>query len=414
MLRALVRLGLAVAAVVTVTFPLVAFQAGRDGFSFALLPSLKLGGAILAIGLVTLAVHALWSRLLGEPLGRAAGRATSTPGARAAALLALAVLLATLPAWAANKWVGLVFESLVYVTIAAGLNIALGMTGLLVLGHAAFWAVGGYTFGMLTVHLHWNFWCAFPAAGAAAAVVGLVLGLPSLRLRGDYLAIVTLGFGESIRWIIKNTGAVTGGDAGMPGSDLPDADMRAPLGSLGAYLWQPTDRNGCYWFALALAAVCVGTCSLFKRSRHGRAMYALREDETAAQCMGIDTVRVKLVAFMSAAMWAGLAGPVYLVYRQQIEPELFNFDASVTFVAMVVLGGLGSVAGSVLGAALLWILPALLRDWIPQVQDYRMLVFGAVLAAMMVVRPQGLVGGGGGRRRSAAGGAPPVRAAGAP
>jgi branched-chain amino acid transport system permease protein len=138
--------------------------------------------------------------------------------------------------------------------------------------------------------------------------------------------------------------------------------------------------------------------ALLKNSRLGRAMFALREDETAARCMGINTVKVKLVAFMSAAMWAGLAGVIHPIYRGQVTPDLFDFDASVTFVAMVVLGGLGSVAGSAIGAAILWILPALLRDWIPEVQDYRMLVFGAVLAAMMIVRPQGIVGGGGRRR----------------
>jgi branched-chain amino acid transport system permease protein len=267
------------------------------------------------------------------------------------------------------------------------------MTGLLVLGHAAFWAVGAYTFAMLTVHWHVSFWFAFPAAGVAAALVGLVLGLPALRLRGDYLAIVTLGFGESIRWVIKNTGTVTGGDAGIPGSELPEADLSVPYGALGRFLWQPTDRAGCYYFALVLAVACLASVALLKRSRFGRAMFALREDETAAKCMGINTVKVKLIAFMSAAMWAGLAGVIHPIYRGQVSPELFNFDASVTFVAMVVLGGLGSVAGSAIGAAVLWILPALLRDWIPEVQDYRMLVFGAVLAAMMVVRPQGIVGG---------------------
>ena len=399
--RRFVRLALAAAAIVAVTFPLLSIQAVSGGFSFALVPSLKLGGAVLAIGVSAILLNALWTRLVGDAVSRGTDQVLAGPTARVVAAVALVAVLAAMPAFASNKWVGLVLEALVYVTIATGLNIALGMTGLLVLGHAAFWAVGAYTFAMLTVHWHWNFWLAFPAAGAAAALVGLVLGLPALRLRGDYLAIVTLGFGESIRWIIKNNGAVTGGDAGIPGSELPDADIREPLGRLGQILWQPADRNGCFWFALALAVACVAAVTLLKHSRLGRAMFALREDETAAKCMGINTVHVKLVAFMSSAMWAGFAGVVYLVYRQQVTPELFNFDASVTFVAMVVLGGLGSVAGSVLGAAALWILPALLRDWIPQVQDYRMLIFGAVLAAMMVVRPGGIVGAGG-RRKAAA------------
>jgi branched-chain amino acid transport system permease protein len=405
------RLLVAVAAIVVVTAPLVGARATSAGFEFAWAPSLKLGGACLAAGLAWLALHAAWTRVGSAPAASASARFSQSAALRTGALVALIALVAALPFFASGKWVGLVLETLVYVTIATGLNIALGMSGLLVLGHAAFWAVGAYTFAMLTVHFHANFWLAFPAAGAAAAVIGLVLGLPALRLRGDYLAIVTLGFGESIRWIIKNTGRVTGGDAGIPGSELPEASLREPYGALGGVLWQPTNRMGCYYFALALAAACLASVTLLKHSRLGRAMFALREDETAAKCMGISTVRVKLIAFTSAAMWAGLAGVIHPIYRGQVTPELFNFDASVTFVAMVVLGGLGSVAGSALGAAVLWILPALLRDWIPEVQDYRMLVFGAVLAAMMVVRPEGIVVARAGRRRDVKPGPAPGGAA---
>jgi branched-chain amino acid transport system permease protein len=407
----LVRLILAVAAIVVVTLPLVAAKSAAQGFEFALRPSLQLGAACLAVGVAWLLLHEGWTRLSATGVTHAADAITGARRVRAGLLVALVVFVAALPAFASGKWIGLVLETLVYTTIATGLNIALGMSGLLVLGHAAFWAVGAYTFSMLTVHFQTNFWIAFPAAGAAAALVGLLLGLPALRLRGDYLAIVTLGFGESIRWIIKNTGRVTGGDAGIPGSELPDANLRVPQGFLGGVLWQPTNRLGCYYFALALAIACIAAVSLLKRSRTGRAMFALREDETAAKCMGISTVRVKLIAFTSAAMWAGLAGVIHPIYRGQVTPELFNFDASVTFVAMVVLGGLGAVAGSVLGAAVLWILPALLRDWIPEVQDYRMLVFGAVLAAMMVVRPEGIVAARAGFRRDVKPGSAPGGAA---
>ena len=407
----LVRLLIAVVAIVVVTAPLVGARATNEGFELATVPSLKLGAACLVAGLAWLVLHELWTRFAAAPAAKAHEGLSQAKAVRIGGLLALVALIAALPLFASGKWVGLVLETLVYVTIATGLNIALGMTGLLVLGHAAFWAVGAYTFAMLTVHFQTNFWIAFPAAGVAAALVGLVLGLPALRLRGDYLAIVTLGFGESIRWIIKNTGPVTGGDAGIPGSELPDASLRVPLGELGEALWQPTDRLGCYYFALVLAAACLASVALLKRSRLGRAMFALREDETAARCMGINTVSVKLIAFMSAAMWAGLAGVIHPIYRGQVTPELFNFDASVTFVAMVVLGGLGSVAGSALGAAVLWMLPALLRDWIPEVQDYRMLVFGAVLAAMMVVRPEGIVGSRAAPRRESKPGPAPGGAA---
>ena len=293
--------------------------------------------------------------------------------------------------FASGPWKANLVLALVYATIALGLNISMGMAGLLVLGHAAFWAVGAYTFTLLVVRLHWNFWFAFPAAGAAAALAGLVVGIPALRLRGDYLAIVTLGFGEAVRWLFKNEADLTGGDAGIPGSAVP-GDVRAPNGWLGSWLWQPRTTEDCYWFALGLLVLCIACVTLYSRSRFGRALFALREDETAASCMGIDTVRVKLLAFTSSAMWAGLAGVVHPVFVGQITPELFDFNASVLFVAMVVLGGLGSIPGSVAGAAILTILPNLLRDKVPEFQDYRMLLFGAILAAMMVVRPEGLFG----------------------
>jgi len=234
-----------------------------------------------------------------------------------------------------------------------------------------------------------------PAAGAAAGAVGFVVGLPALRLRGDYLAVVTLGFGEAVRWVLKNEQHVTGGDGGIPGSEIR-GNLWASQGWLGTWLWQPGSGSDvlreCYWFALGLLAVCFVTVTLLTNSRIGRALYALREDETAARCMGIDTVRVKLIAFSASAMWAGLAGVVTAEYRGSISPDLFDFNMSVLFVAMVVLGGLGSVWGSVLGATLLWTIPVLLQDFFPDIQRFRMLTFGAVMCAMMVVKPDGLLG----------------------
>jgi branched-chain amino acid transport system permease protein len=267
----------------------------------------------------------------------------------------------------------------------------MGMAGLLVLGHAAFWGVGAYTFSILVIRLEWNFWPAFLAGGGVAAVAGLLLGIPAIRLRGDYLAIVTLGFGEAVKWLLKNESRISGGDMGIPCSEIPGSFLR-PNGWLGGWLWQPRTMADCYWFALGLLLVCVACVTLFTRSRFGRALFALREDETAAKCMGVDTVRVKLIAFTASAFWAGLAGAVHPVFRGQITPDLFDFNASVLFVAMVVLGGLGSIRGSIAGAAVLFILPNLLRDKLPQIQDYRMLIFGAVMAAMMVVKPEGLFG----------------------
>lgn len=323
-----------------------------------------------------------------------------SPGAAAGAV----AVLAALPFVTSGYWTGLLLETLVFVTIASGLNITIGMAGLLVLGHAAFWGVGAYTFSMLVVHAHWNFWLAFPAAGAAAAAAGFLIGLPALRLRGDYLAVVTLGFGEVVRKVLKNEAEWTGGDAGLPSSEIA-GDLRAVHGP--AWLWQPgaggDERRECYWFALGLAVVCIACIVRLTRSRFGRALVALREDETAARCMGIDTTRIKLLAFTSSAMWAGLAGVVHPIYVGQVTPDLFDFTSSVLFLTMVVLGGLGSIAGPVVGAALLWIAPALLRNHFPEFQESRLLVFGLAMAAMMVVRPQGIVGAADGRVRGGAG-----------
>lgn len=417
LLARLRRVALASAAAVVVSWPLVGFTATVErGISLSLGAALRVGLVCLAVGSAYAFWLEVWRRIPLAAAGRAADRVRSRPGATAASLVLLVAFLATVPLFASRSWVSNLVETLVFATIALGLNISMGMAGLLVLGHAAFWAVGAYAFTLLTVHLHWNFWFAFPAAGAAAALVGLVIGLPAIRLRGDYLAIVTLGFGEAIRWVFKNQGSLTGGDAGIPGSEVP-GDVRAAHGWLGTWLWQPRTAEDCYWFALGLLVLCVACVTLLSRSRYGRALFALREDETAARCMGIDTTRVKLIAFTSSALWAGLAGVVHPVFRGQITPQLFDFNASVLFVAMVVLGGLGSIPGSIIGAAILFILPQVLRDRIPEIQEYRMLIFGAILTAMMVVRPEGLFGsartapGGGGAGEG--GKAPAAGAAGA-
>lgn len=401
----LLRLLALTAAAFVVTWPMVGYGGNETaGFSWSAVPALRIAFWTFCVGAAAMAFGAA-----SGPAGRlAAGPAAAVSHwsraahVRGAAATALVAVLAAVPFFASGYWTGLLLETLVYVTIASGLNITIGMAGLLVLGHAAFWAVGAYTFAMLSIHANWNFWIAFPAAGAAAAAAGFVIGLPALRLRGDYLAVVTLGFGEVVRRVLKNEGGWTGGDAGIPSSEIP-GDLRAVHGP--SWLWQPGAgddvRRECYWFALGLAVLCVVCVALLTRSRFGRALFALREDETAARCMGINTTAVKLIAFTSSAMWAGLAGVVHPVLYGQITPDLFDFSQSVLFLAMVVLGGLGSLAGPVVGAALLFIAPALLRKNFPEIQEYRLLVFGLAMAAMMIVRPQGLVGTSAARPRAA-------------
>lgn len=401
--RKLLHVLVASAAAFVLAFPLASVRGDeRAGFAADPVPSLVTALLVLGAGIVfvVLVEAQRWGAARPEWTAERHPALRHVPWALAAVVAALP--LVGLP----GAWTTLLLETMVYATIAVGLQITIGMAGLLVLGHAAFWAVGAYTFGMLTIHAGWNFWLAFPAAGVAAAVAGLVIGLPALRLRGDYLAVVTLGFGEAVRWVIKNEQEWTGGDANLPGN-IVRGSFREPKGALGEWLWQPAEVVGraggpevqegidreCYWFTLALLVLCVVCVDLLTRSRIGRALFALREDETAARCMGINTTWTKLVAFMASALWAGLAGVVPALHRGSINPEMFDFNTSVLFVAMVVLGGLGSITGAILGAALLWMVPALLSQWFPGVQEYRYLFFGALMAAMMVARPQGLLGG---------------------
>ena len=393
----LLRLLIATVAAFVLSWPFVALDADeRRGFSASVGPAFQVAIVAAVAGLLFVGILEAQERLRARQPGPppAARHVLARKwGAPAALCLALAVFPLFRPH--GDPVLGLVLDTMTFATIALGLNITIGMAGLLVLGHAAFWAVGAYTFVLATVHLHWNFWAAFPAAGIAAGAVGFVIGLPALRLRGDYLAVVTLGFGEAVRWVLKNEQHVTGGDAGVPGSEIR-GNLWQAQGALGDWLWQPGTGSDvvreCYWFALALLVFCVVCVRLLSDSRLGRALFALREDETAARCMGINTTKAKLIAFTSSAIWAGLAGVVTAEYRGSISPDLFDFNMSVLFVAMVVLGGLGSVWGSVLGATMLWTLPVLLQQYLPDVQRFRMLAFGAVMCAMMVVKPEGLLG----------------------
>ncbi len=396
--RSFVRLLAVTAGAFVLSWPIVALTASdTSGFGVSWWPPCVVALVVLGTGILGIAGLAIAEAVRGG----GSGGPPADGGKHRSRLLwpyfGIVAGLALLPVIGApDKYRDLVLETLVFVTIAVGLNITIGMAGLLVLGHAAFWAVGAYTFTLVTVYWHWNFWIAFPAAGAAAALVGLVIGLPALRLRGDYLAVVTLGFGEVVRQVLKNEQHVTGGDVGVPGYEVR-GNLWEPKDWGAEWIWQPGTgvhgTRGVYWFALGLAVVCVVAVSVLVRSRYGRALFALREDETAARCMGIDTVRTKLIAFTASAMWAGLAGVATAVYRGSISPDLFGFDQSVLCVAIVVFGGLGSVAGSVLGAAILYALPMLLQDWVPDAQQYRLLVFGGVMAGMMAVRPEGLLGG---------------------
>jgi len=326
---------------------------------------------------------ALRRRAAGERGGGAEERlraALARPAVRgpAAALGAAAAL--AFP-WLVSAYpVTVVVSGLLAVILGLGLNIVVGLAGLLVLGYAAFYAVGAYTYALLHQHFGVGFWPALPLGGLAAALAGLLLGTPVLRLRGDYLAIVTLGFGEIVRLVLENWTAFSNGPAGIAQIPRPGL-FGAELGVAGSTVWL-------YYVCLALALAAAVVTRRLRDSRLGRAWLALREDETAAEAMGIDPARTKLAAFALAAFWAGIAGVLFAAKTGFVSPASFTFLESAMILAVVVLGGMGSIAGVAAAALALVLLPEYLRDF----AGYRMLLFGATLVLMMVFRPGGLAG----------------------
>ncbi len=274
--------------------------------------------------------------------------------------------------------------ALLYALLALGLNLIVGLTGVLHLGYAAFFAIGAYTYGLLNVHLGCPFWLGVAPASVVAGLCGIALGIPALRVRGDYLAIVTLGFGEIVRITFTNLEAWTGGPNGLLGIDHPR-------------LWLPGQgildfgvASAPYYYLVCVAtALVAGVCVRLSRSRIGRAWRAIREDEVAASCMGIPVLHLKLLAQGCGGAIAGIAGAIFAAKQGTVTPDSFDFILSVMVLAMIVLGGLGSVRGAVVGALALGSLPELLRGF----EQYRMLLFGLAMILMMRLRPQGLFGG---------------------
>lgn len=287
----------------------------------------------------------------------------------------------------------------IYVLLAMGLNLTVGMTGLLVLGYAAFYAIGAYTFGILHHFCGVSFWAAFAPAAAVGALVGLLLGLPSIRLRGDYLAIVTLGFGEVLRILLKNLkertladGSVislTGGDEGI---FIVRSAMFPKLGALPLFPEGVSREASGFFVMVALVALSLWLVRNLVHSRIGRAWIAIREDETAAAAMGIPIFRLKLLAFSLSAAWASVAGVCFAAYQGHIVPDSFGFTESIFILSMVILGGMGTVSGPVVGATVFYLSYELLRIQLPALTDYRLMIFGALMAALMVFRPQGILG----------------------
>ncbi|MBW4576380.1 MAG: hypothetical protein KME08_13975 [Aphanothece sp. CMT-3BRIN-NPC111] len=398
---------------------------------------------ILLFGVSSLAIATIAAGLMGALQG------LSGKNQRLATLVTLAFILIIFPLVdqvAQTNWTATVIQIQIFIILALGLNIVVGYAGLLDLGYAAFFAIGAYTTGLLSspqINLQWNFWLVIPIAAAVAAIAGVILGAPTLRLRGDYLAIVTLGFGEIVPVVFRNLTAVrieepiskivamitgrpemaicllgcdrpinlTGGEAGINPIGRPELPIIGTFTTSNYFPW--------YYLILFLVVFSYFVIGRLHDSRLGRAWAAIREDELAASAMGINLVRTKLLAFAMGATFSGFAGSFYAAYISAIFPSVFDFSVSVIILCMVILGGLGNMTGVILGGIIIMgadrlflpqlaqVLKGILNTSVlpniasPQWRDFlattldpiqmRLFLFGLTLVVMMIVRPEGLI-----------------------
>ena len=328
------------------------------------------------------------------------------------ALALVVVVLIVLPfalTQIGTTWVRVTNLALLYAMLALGLNIVVGFAGLVDLGYIAFYGIGAYTYALLAsphFGLHLPFWVILPIGAAVASLFGVLLGAPTLKLRGDYLAIVTLGFGEIIRIFLNNLSRpvnITNGPQGIIGIDpfhIDGFSFASYQRILGLEFSGPTKY---YYLIVVLVAAIIALNLRLQNSRIGRAWEAIREDETAARAMGINTTNLKLLAYAMGASFGGLAGGVFAAIQEFISPESFVLVESIMIVSMVVLGGMGNVWGVVLGAVLLSFVPDILRFTVQPMQQWvfgrtliepeviRMLLFGLALVLVMLFRPAGLL-----------------------
>ncbi len=321
------------------------------------------------------------------------------------------LVLAILPfviGMAGQSWVRTLNFALLYVMLALGLNIVVGFAGLLDLGYIAFYAVGAYVWALLAsphFGLHLPFWVVLPAGVVLAAFFGAMLGAPTLKLRGDYLAIVTLGFGEIVRIFLNNLDApvnITNGPQGINRVDTFSIGEFAFGRSQEMFGFRVTGPEKYYYLLLLLTIVIVVMCVRLQNSRIGRAWEAVREDEVAAKAMGINTRNIKLLAFSMGASFGGVAGAMFASMQGFVSPESFSLTESIMVLCMVVLGGMGHIPGVILGAILLSVFPEFLRAIVVPFQEtvfgevlldpegIRMLLFGFALVLVMIFRPAGL------------------------
>jgi branched-chain amino acid transport system permease protein len=311
-----------------------------------------------------------------SPVGR---RFLEEPRIYRPGLAALALFAIAFPFLFSSYQTNVMTTALMYVMLGLGLNIVVGLAGLLDLGYVAFYAVGAYSYALLNHHFGLGFWAALPVGALLAVLFALFLGFPILRLRGDYLAIVTLGFCEITRLVLENWNTLSFGPSGISNIARPGLfGLRLSLNEATVYL---------YFVVLCLCLMTLFVVHRLQHSRVGRAWVALREDEIACEAMGIDKAKTKLTAYALGAAWAGMVGVLFAAKTTFINPASFTFMESAMILSIVVLGGMGSIVGVILGAFLLILTPEYLRAF----SSYRMLLFGTTMVLMMVFRPQGIV-----------------------
>jgi len=343
-------------------------------------------------------LDALFGRIPKPSLGALKPQDSTLKRLKPWLLAALIVGLVIWPFMVSRGAVDLATLTLIYIMLGLGLNIVVGLAGLLDLGYVAFYAVGAYTYALLSEYFGFSFWACLPIAALLAASFGFVLGFPVLRLRGDYLAIVTLGFGEMIRILLNNWTGITGGPNGISGIEKPtlfglEFSRRAGEDAQTFHEFFGIDYNSghkvifLYLIAVLLVCVVIYLINRLMRMPIGRAWEALREDEIACRSLGLNRTVIKLSAFTLGASTAGFAGCFFAARQGFISPESFIFIESAIILAIVVLGGMGSQVGVILAAIVMTILPELAREF----SDYRMLMFGLLMVVMMRWRPEGLV-----------------------
>ncbi|KGH24120.1 MULTISPECIES: high-affinity branched-chain amino acid ABC transporter permease LivM [Comamonas] len=380
-----------------VVTPIFSLHLERAGVRTVINPNWSMTGwACLAIFIVQMLKPLLAGKL---PKVNLPAMPQMKSGTRNVVIFVVLMMAASWPFFAGRNAVDIATLAMIYVMLGLGLNVVVGFAGLLDLGFVGFYAVGAYTYALLFHWAGWTFWEALPLAGAASALFGFVLGFPVLRLRGDYLAIVTLGFGEIIRLLLTNLTSFTGGPDGI--SSIPKPTVlglpmtRSPLTEDGTTFHQffGLEFNSMhmvifvYLMALLLAMVTLFISNRLIRMPIGRAWEALREDEIACRSLGLNPMKIKLSAFTLGAMFAGFGGAFFAARQGIVNPESFTFIESALILAIVVLGGMGSQLGVIVAAIILTVLPELAREF----SEYRMLIFGLVMILMMVWRPQGLL-----------------------